>query len=59
MTDEGEAIKFYNDMWNKINKKVNPNRAQKVKFLDDIPKKDKYEEALSGPVKVESFNDGS
>ena len=40
MTDEGEAIKFYNDMWNKINKKVNPNRAQKTKFLDDIPKKD-------------------
>ena len=59
MTDEGAAHKFYTDMWNKINKKVNPNRPQKVKFLDEIPKKDKYEEALSGPVKVESYNDGS
>ena len=59
MNDESAANKFYTDMWNKINKKVNPNRAQKVKFLDDIPKKDKYEEALSGPVKVESYNDGS
>lgn len=56
LSDEGAAHKFFEEMWQKINKKINPHWKQKVKFLDDETPKDKYEEFLSDPVKPKSYD---
>ena len=57
-TEESEAHKFYEQMWNKLTKRVNKFVPLKPKFLDQTPK-DPYQEALRKPDMPESYNDGS